>query len=656
MPTPRTAAPRTLTAPRTVCLVGAGPRSLGVLDRLGAHATREGRPVVVHVVDPYAPGSGRIWRTEQHPLLWMNSRAVDVTVLPDDSCTLPAPVRTGPTLFEWLDAHRGELQEKLTAEGRPELAAEVAGVTEGTFVSRALGSRYLRWAWDRAVAGLPPGSTVHRHAARVTDVVDEGDADGTQRVRLDDGSSFTADTVLLAQGHPDVDPGARETALAGFARDNGLRYVRPAYTNDLGIEDDLVLARPGEDVLVLGMGLAFVDLVVLLAQGRGGTFTTEPDGTLRYHPCGAEPVLHVGSRRGVPYRSKITYELHERPPAPRFLTVDLAMELLSRKGSPLDLRTDLWPLVERELAGAHYHELFARHPERTRLPADEFAERFARTPWGSADLAELVASAVPDPQDRLDLAAFDRPLADLHPGSAQEVHDAVRAHVAADVARRGDPQHSPDAAVFFALLGCYSTIAEVSRRGLLEAGSVLEVDGWWHGFFSYVASGPPPQRLRQLLALADAGVVRFLGADVEVSGQDGHWVARSGSSPHEVTSDLLVDARLPNPSISGSSDPLLRNLSRRGEVVDRAGRMLADPDQRTVHVDGSTHPRRFAVGPWVAGTGWASAFARPGLDAGFFRLNDRVAQSLLDAARPRATVDVRVPASRTAPQPAPQVG
>ena len=647
--------------PLTVCLVGAGPRGLGVLDRLGAHATRRGEPLVVHVVDPFAPGAGRIWRTEQHPLLWMNSRAADVTVLPDDSCTLPAPVRTGPTLFGWLDAHREVLREQLTAEGRSELAAEVAGATEGTFVSRALGGRYLRWAWDRAVAGLPPGSTVHRHAARVTDVVDEDDTPGdspggAQRVRLDDGSSFAADTVLLAQGHPDVDPGARETALAGFARENGLRHVRPAHTHDLGIEDDLELARPGEDVLVLGMGLAFVDLVVLLAQGRGGEFTTGPRGTLRYLPCGAEPVLHVGSRRGVPYRSKITYELQERPPLPRFLTADLAADLAARKGSGLSLRTDLWPLVERELAGAHYHELFARHPGRTRLPAAEFEERFARAPWGGPELDELVASAVPDPQDRLDLAAFDRPLADLRDGTADEVHDAVRAHVAADVDRRRDPAHSPDAAVFSALLSCYSTIAEVSRRGLLDAGSVPEVDGWWQGFFSYAASGPPPQRLRQLLALADAGVVRFLGAGVEVHGEDGRWVARTGSGPHEVASDLLVDARLPHPSITGSSDPLLRNLSRRGEVLDRAGRLLADPQQRILHADGSAHPRRFAVGPWVAGTGWASAFARPGLDAGFFRLNDRVAQSLLEAARPAVTLDVRVPASRPAPAPAPRVG
>ena len=64
----------------TLLFVGAGPRTLGVLDRLSAHASATGAVVDVHVVDPHPAGAGRIWRADQHPLLWMNSRAADVTV------------------------------------------------------------------------------------------------------------------------------------------------------------------------------------------------------------------------------------------------------------------------------------------------------------------------------------------------------------------------------------------------------------------------------------------------------------------------------------------------------------------------------------------------------------------------------------------------
>ncbi|NAZ77810.1 hypothetical protein GTQ99_20705, partial [Kineococcus sp. T13] len=615
----------------------AGPRALGVLDRLGAHAAAGGRRLAVHVVDPHPPGSGRIWRAEQHPLLWMNSRAADVTVLPDESSTLTGPLRTGPTLFAWLDAHRAELAERFARQGQEELHREVLGVGEGTFVSRALGSHYLRWAWERVREALPATVELHEHAARAVDLR-EG-AGGRQLVRLENGRALEVDAVLLAQGHPDVLPGAREQALREFADRHDLGYVAPGYTGDLGLEDDLDLLPPGEDVLVAGMGLAFVDLLVLVAEGRGGRFRTGPGGDLRYEPSGLEPRLHVGSRRGVPYRSKITYELASRPPLPRFFTAEAA----ARHGRVLDLRADVWPMIAKELAGAHYHELFTRHPQRTSLPAAEFDRRFAAAAWGGAELDALVQAAVPDPADRLDLPALDRPLAGWRAPDGDAVHERVRAHVAADVARRADPGHSSDAAVFAALLSCYATVAELTRRGLLEARSAaVDVDGWWHGFFSYVASGPPPQRLRQLLALADAGVVHFLGGDLRVGADEerGCWSARSANGPHEVAARVLVDARLPHPSVRDSADPLLSALCARGEVVEQSfatddgqelanGRLVVDAAQRVVDRRGRAHPRRFAAGPWVAGSGWAAAFARPHLDAGFFRLNDRVAVDLL---------------------------
>ncbi|PRY17168.1 FAD/NAD(P)-binding protein [Kineococcus rhizosphaerae] len=634
----------------SLLFVGAGPRTLGVLDRLGAHASATGADVDVHVVDPHPAGAGRIWRADQHPLLWMNSRAADVTVLPDASSRLDGPVRTGPTLYAWLDEHRADLVAGFAATGQEALRREVLGVREGTFVSRALGSRYLGWAWERVVTDLPPTVRLHTHRTRVVDVVDQvpGQVTGPARqaVRLEDGTELVVDAVVLAQGHPDVVPGPRERAARAFADRHGLRYVEPGYTSDLGLTEDEDTLRPGADVLVAGMGLAFVDLVVLLTQGRGGRFTDGPDG-LVYHPSGREPVLHVGSRRGVPYRSKITYVLDERPPLPRFFTP----QALGAHGT-LNLRRDLWPLVAKELAGAHYHELFRSHPGRTTGDAPGFDREFAGLPWGSAALDDLVSRAVPDPRDRFDLHRLDRPLDGWWGSSAQEVHRRVHDHVAADVARRADPAYSMDAAVFHALLSCYVTVAGLAHSGRLDPESVVEVDGWWHGLFSYLASGPPPRRLLELLALADAGVVRFLGGDVRIAPDEvgGCWTARSANSPAVVSATTLVDARLPEARITASADPLLRNLTHRGHVSELGnGRLVVDPAQRLVHTDGSVHPRRFGLGPWVAGGGWAAAFARPNLDAGFFRLNDRVAQELLRVAGTGGT-DPGTPVSVVAPR------
>jgi len=607
----------------------------------GAAPLLAGRALHVHVVDPHLPGAGRLWREDQHPLLLMNSRATDVTVLPDASSALVGELRAGPTLYAWLDASRTELAARFRAEGEDRLAAEVLAVAPQTFVSRALGSAYLRWAWDVVLAGLPAGTRVDVHAGTALDVAD-GDG-GRQLVRVSGREEpLEVDAVLLAQGHPDVRPGPRETALAAFAEAHGLVHVAPGYTSDLHSAGALDVLIPGKDVLVLGMGLAFVDLVLLLTEGRGGRFQRGADGTLDYLPSGAEPVLHAGSRRGVPYRSKISYELASRPPLPRFLTLAAATELRERTGRPLDLRADVWPLIAKELAGAHYHELFLRHPERTRVPAEEFDRRLAAAAWGTPEFVALVAQAVPAVEDRLDLAGLDRPLQGWRAASDEEVDERVRAHVVADTTRRGDPAHSADAAVFLALLSSYGVVAAVQRAGLLTARSAaLDVDGWWHGFFSYVASGPPPGRLEQLTALSRAGFLHFLGAGTRVEGDaaSGRWLGTSDSSPHRVSTRAFVDARLPQPSVRDTADPLLRRLHARGDAVEQefadaaevltSGRLVVDAEQHLVDAEGRAHPRRFAVGPWVAGGGWAPAFARPGVDAGFFRLNEAVAHALL---------------------------
>ncbi|MET8248829.1 hypothetical protein ABZV31_33280 [Streptomyces sp. NPDC005202] len=110
----------------------------------------------------------------------------------------------------------------------------------------------------------------------------------------------------------------------------------------------------------------------------------------------------------MPYHSKIGYDFGgERPPLPRFFGPADVDALLARPDG-FDFRRDVWPLVEKELGFAHYHRLFAAHPDRTSVAWADFEEKYA-----AADTAErevLVASAVPDPADRLDLGALDRPL------------------------------------------------------------------------------------------------------------------------------------------------------------------------------------------------------------------------------------------------------
>lgn len=616
-----------------IAIVGAGPRGIGILERLGASAPELGPAGLdVHLIDPYPPGPGRIWRHDQSPLLAMNSMAADVTMFTDDTVVCEGPIVPGPSFWDWAQELRtGGDPDSLG----PELAAELRRVTASTFPTRRLQSAYLGWVLREVIAGLPPGMRAHLHRTRAVDLTEDGDL---QVVRLENGHALRVDTVVLASGHLDATPTDDELALAARATGAGLTYLPPEQTTD----SDLSVIAPGETVLVRGMGLAFVDLVVLLFEGRGGRF--EPDGPeLRYVPSGAEPRLVAGSPRGMPYHSKPHYGLRAgRPPLPRFFG-PAAVDPLIGSGGPVDLRTQAWPLMAKEIAWGWYHELFVGHPARVRLPWPEFAARFAGVDWDSPAMADLIDAAVPDPVDRIDFTALDHPLDGVRAPDLAALQPLVRARIAEDLRQHVDPAHTPHLGAFVAMLSVFGEVTRLAGSGVLSARSRADDLGWWQSFFNAVASGPPGFRVRELLALSRAGYVEFLGEGMWVDVHGGAFRAGSASvlSPQPVTARVLVDARLPNPSAARTTDPLLASLLSGGAVSEdvlregdgtllrNTGLIRVRPaDGALIDATGAAHPRRFAVGPHTT-VKVAGAFTRPGMNAQSLRYNDAVARAVL---------------------------
>ncbi len=619
-----------------VAIVGAGPGGTSFLERLLASVPEllADEPLDIHVIDPFPPGAGRVWRYEQSPLLRMNSMAEDVTMFTDASVTCAGPVCPGPSLSEWADVVRGQPQAD------PALTAEVAAMTPTTFPSRQLQSAYLAWVFDRVVADLPANVRVLTHRTRATGIDDA--PDGTQVVALAGSEPIVADVVVLALGHLDVDPAGPEAELARFAAAHDLFYLPPEYSADV----DLSAVPAGGDVIVRGMGLAFIDLVILLTEGRGGTFRTGTDGRLEYLASGREPRLHVGSRRGVPYHAKTNYRLQGAPlELPRFLTAEAVDELLATN-ERLDFRLQVWPLMAKEICWGFYSELFTGHPERTALPWAEFSARYATVSWGTAAFDALIEAAVPAADDRLDLDHLDRPLRGRRFATAEDLQAELVAYIEADVARRSNPDHSADLGAFMALLSTFRQLPRIVGSGRLGARSrVSEVDGWWFGFFSFIASGPPPDRLEQLLALSRAGVVRFLGADlwVDADAESGRFRAGSASAPGTVEAVGLIEARLPRPNVAHSRDDLVRALVARGEGVEETlldgdsgdddpvstGRLMVSAEHlRLLDRSGNPHPRRVALGAHTSRAA-AGAFARPRTNAPSFRQHDAAARAVL---------------------------
>jgi uncharacterized NAD(P)/FAD-binding protein YdhS len=613
---------------RTVVLVGAGPRALSVLERLVANLVGAEHDLAldVHLVDPYPVGAGRIWRDDQSPLLWMNSVAEDVTLFTDDSVPIEGPVRPGPSLWQWI----------ASADAAPDLdeRQQQARLDARTFPARRVQTAYLTWVLERVLQQAGDRVRVLQRRASAVDL--RVLPDGREEVQLSDGGRIVADAVILTQGHLDVVATDEERRFADFAARHGGVFVGTGYTADV----DLDGVPEREWVLVRGLGLAFVDLVALVTLGRDGAFE-RVDGALRYRASGREPRLIAGSGRGVPYRSKLGYAGPEVPPRlPRYLTAD-AVRARTGGGAVDDFVGQVWPLVVKDLGHAHYGELFRAHPERVSLPWGEFERAYDAVDWGSDEFDRLVVEAVPKTEDRFDVVVLDRPLRGVRVSSVDALQGLVREHVRADLARRHDPYFSADTAVFVGLLQTYAALGALAVEGLLPPDVIAtEVEGRWHSFFSYVASGPPGRRLEELLALVDAGLVVFAGADLTVRADEttGEFVATSSSHPDELRARTLVEARLPEANVELCTDPLVTALRDRGELVSNSGgrdlprtKVLARPgDQRLVGADGAAQPTRFALGPWVTGGAASAAFARPGVGAGFFRQNDAVARAVID--------------------------
>ncbi|MDR2257395.1 MAG: FAD/NAD(P)-binding protein [Arthrobacter sp.] len=634
----------------SLVLIGAGPRALMLLERLLAHRD-PATHLRVDLVDPYPFGAGRIWRAGQSPLLRLNSTARDVTIFADADATLGRPATTGPSLAEWVAAVRGgELSTVSPLD--IELERELFTLAPDDFPSRRLHQAYLEWATRRLLDALPAAVTVTTHEDTVVRVESPGEGGG-ERVHLASGSVLAADGVVYLVGHTETQPTRAEAGLATAARAAGLTYHRPAYTADEDYSDLL----PGEDVIVRGLGLAAVDLVVLLAQGRGGRFVPvaghellpASKATLRYVPSGREPRLLLGSRRGVPYRSKSLQSLDHALAAPEVFTAE-RLAAAAAAGEVWDFDQDAWPLIATELHLAHYRELFHAHPERTRGTWERTREVILSSAWDSPALRGHLLQAAPEDIDRFHVSEWDRPLERLAVATRGELDSLLTEHIRTDLLQHRHQAHSASLAVFHAVLGVHVALAGAPSSLWNRRSREVSLPTTWQSYASYLTSGPPPERLEQLLALVEAGVVGFLGPElkVELSPDGRSFRAHSPAVAQSTTARALVDAWLPRTDPEASSNPALADLAATAALAGR--RIDVDPATAQVRAaSGGVLPRRWALGA-ATSTPDAGAFSRPGVNALPFRTTDAAAASILAGlAALRPAPSGQAPAASLAP-------
>ncbi|MEU8773870.1 FAD/NAD(P)-binding protein [Streptomyces sp. NPDC048606] len=626
-----------------LAVIGAGPRGLSVLERLmAAERTAPSREaVVIHVVDPSAPGAGTVWRTAQSRQLLMNTVASQITVFTDDSVRIDGPIEPGPSLYEWAQglALLGDRESHDEAT-----LAEARRMGPNTYPTRAFYGTYLADCFRRVVEGAPGHVTVHVHRTRAVAMADtHGVPGGPQGVRLEDGVRLNAlDAIVMAQGHVAARLTSREARTASLARIHHLTYLTPANPADL----DLSGIQAGQNVLLRGLGLNFFDHMALLTAGRGGEFVREGE-RLVYRASGQEPRLYAFSRRGIPYHARGENEkgahgrYHPRLLTPEFIA---ALKRDAADGTPVTFGGDLWPLISREVESVYYATLLER---RGRASAREaFTEAYlALEP--DADPAPLLAGHGIEAADHWDWERLSRPYGDREFIGREDFTAWLLEYLARDVvaAKEGNVS-GPVKAALDVLRDLRNEIRLAVDHGGLEGTSHRDdLEGWYTPLNAFLSIGPPASRIEEMAALIEAGVLTVLGPGVQVRIDTTAqlYVAESSVVPGPaIRATALIEARLPEPDLRRTADPLLRHLldtdqatpyrieAQQGGSYETGGLAVTERPFHMLDARGRAHPRRFAYGVPTESVHWVTAAGiRPGVDSVTLGDSDAIARAVL---------------------------
>lgn len=453
------------------------------------------------------------------------------------------------------------------------------------------------------------------------------------RIELADATFVDADTTVLALGWqvPAYTEEERDLALADAS--GRLVWVAPGNP----IEQPLERIPDASTVVVRGLGMGFFDAMAMLTLERGGRFVKDASARsgLRYEPSGREPHLLVTSGRGYPFLPKSDYRA--LPPRAALPRLREAIKRLNG-ASTIDFEWQVWPAIVRDAYEAYYEVLACQRPAALRAPLEAIVRCIDASEIQDLDAA--LAPMLADPKDALRLHAWISPLKQTF-ANPEELTEFLGSRLSRDIAEASAGQRSPIKAALWSVSASRKPAAILGAQGRYAARSRAKYREF-QAFGQMVGSGPPLLRSRQLLALVDAGLVTFLGAQPSVTLPDsGGCEVSSPTTNTTVTARVLVDAWMHRPDCRRPGDSLAVDLAKRARpfmipgrhgVPEASGSPEVLPRTRQlVGRDGRPDPRLHLVGiPTYAQLPDTTISPIPGTDALMLQETDAVAAHMLD--------------------------
>lgn len=537
-------------ATQYIAIIGGGPKGMYGLERLVAqlNAHPVSTPIEIHVfnrIDHF--GSGEIYNPEQPDYLLINYAIGNINMWIDEEP--PAVVPNPLPLTKWLQTKHD-----------PPLP-----VDDLSYVSRAAVGRYLEAGFQAIIANAPDNVTIHCVVGDVADVMPMGN-DYAVSLRSTDGTLRRLPVryghLLFATGHPRNQLDKRSANSQRFASQyDHLHFVPFIYP----VEPTLQVVPANAQIAMKGLGLTFIDGVLALTEGRGGHFTRAKSGELRYRPGGEEPAtIYPFSRSGAPMIPRGP-ACGESPTVPHFFTDEAVAKLMQRATTTkrnISFEDDIWPLVTTEMSYAYYRVAFSTVGETLTddqlKSAETLADAIAAFHQRHPEIQRFALMTLLDP---LAGQAFDRPNA-----QHKFVVETMRFWIAeAKLGEQGSP---------------WMAAAAVWRVATARFGELLEFGGLGpqgHATFireyastlNRISFGPPIESMEKMVALAEAGILRFdcaRAAEIQIDQAQKQFLLQSPAPAKEQPITCLIDARISKVSLLDDRSPLYHGLLQRGLV------------------------------------------------------------------------------------------
>jgi hypothetical protein len=568
-------------------IVGCGSRGLTVLERVCALAGAGERRIEISVFDPHRPGPG-LHSVEQPEYLMLNTVASQISMFPDQAALGGFSGRQGPDFYQWC------LRFK---------SAERT-VRPNAFLPRAWLGEYLAWTYEEVIRSLPTNVRVTHHA-RVVDNVEHTDLGGF--VLSTGGQNHQVDWLLITVGHAESAPPVNNS--------QSLTKRFQAYPQPYALEG----ISSTDAVGIEGLGLSAMDAVAGLTVGRGGQFVQAPEG-VRYRASGEEPRLFMYSRSGLPYRTRPDITPHRVGASPLIFTLSAVADLRADNPQGLDFEAQVLPLLRAEMLAEYFGMVAALQGESSLRAKSEIANAFlmGEIQTKAAELAQRFAVPMLD-ESAFNPRCLNAPVDNYSGWVKAFIEDDVKESII-------DLDHSPLKAAVEVWRSCREQLRRVVDNQGLTPESHRTFFNEYAPLVNRMVAGPQKERHQELLALAQAGVLRWVHGSNVVHSASTATVSVTLDDGQVLVLNALIRAHVSDNSDLASQPRIIRQLRESGIIHSVSG----NGEAPFVDSHGKAQPNLWITGPIVEGATYynhyvpsSGSYSRAFVDA------DRIAREML---------------------------